>query len=107
MCNRYILTRNFLNKTKCIQVNKREKKIKATHTSAFVFFFLEVEGPGWLVGGASITICPVIEDKELFVCRPGNLIEVGGIFVIKLGRLSLFRDKSGCKIFSLFDKQLF
>lgn len=49
---------------------KNQKSLKTTYTSALTFFLREVEGPGELVAavvGGSMTICPVIEDKELLV----------------------------------------
>jgi hypothetical protein len=58
------------------------------------------------VAGGSITICPVMDDKELFVCLPGSFVDVGGILAVKLC-LVLMKSKLECKIFSLFDKQFF
>lgn len=83
-------------------------KEKFTYTSALTFFFREVEGPGELLVaavGGSMTICPVIDESELFVCRPGNFVDVGAILFNLI--LLLLSDKFECKIFSLFDKQLF
>lgn len=48
-----------------IRISKKYQKV--THTSALVFFLREVEGPGEFDAGASMTICPVIDDKELLV----------------------------------------
>lgn len=67
----------------------------------------EVEGPGELldaVAGGSITICPVTEDKELLVWRPGSFVDVGGIFSVKFCFL-FTNSKAEKRIFSLFDKQ--
>lgn len=66
-----------------------------------------MEGPGEFVAavGGSMTICPVIDDSELFVCRPGSFVDVGAILFILI--LLLLSDKLECKIFSLLDKQLF
>lgn len=43
------------------------KKKILTYTSGLTFFFLEVDGPGEFVAGGWMTICPVIDDKELLV----------------------------------------
>jgi hypothetical protein len=73
-----------------LKLRKIKEIEKSTHTSALTFFLREVEGPGELVAGAatvvggSITIWPVMEDKELFVCLPGNFVEVEGILAVKL-----------------------
>lgn len=68
-------------------------------------FFLrevEVDGPGELVAvGGSITIWPVMDDRELLVCLPGNFVDVGGILGVKLC-LTLIKSKFECKMFSLF-----
>jgi hypothetical protein len=47
----------------------------------------------------------VIEDRELFVCRPGNLVDVGGILVIE--RSLFFTFESECRMFSLFERLCF
>lgn len=43
------------------------KRKISTYTSGLTFFFLEVDGPGEFVAGGWMTICPVIDDKELLV----------------------------------------
>lgn len=86
----------------------KKERLKFTYTSALTFFFREVEGPGpgeLVAVGGSMTICPVIEDNELFVCRPGNFVDVGAILFNLI--LLLLSDKFECKIFSLLDKQMF
>lgn len=90
--------------------NTREKIQKITHTSALTFFLRDVEGPGELVAvtavvlGGSITIWPVMDDRELLVCLPGSFVDVGGILADKWS-LVLMKSKLECKMFSLFDKQ--
>lgn len=106
-----------------------------TYDSAFAFFFRElvveddvlelcVEAVGILfvvvvvwggggcgIIGVSIIIFPVIEDKELLVCRPGNFVVTGGIFVIFESSLSVYVNTlwefNLVKIFSLFDREMF
>lgn len=74
------------------------------------FFLREVEGPGELVAvtaavlGGSITIWPVMDDRELLVCLPGSFVDVGGILADEWS-LVLLKSKLECKMFSLFDKQ--
>lgn len=55
---------------------------EVTHVLGFAFFFFDVDGPARVVDGVCITIWPVIDDNELFVCLPGSFVDVGGILVM-------------------------
>lgn len=50
-----------------------------------------------------IIICPVMDDNELLVCRPGNFVRAGALAGFLVFIASAVSSKS--KIFSLFDEK--
>lgn len=77
-----------------------------THSSVLIFFLRGFEGGFAVVvlvdADDGITICPVKDDNELLVCRPGN-------FVADCGKFLTFMSadvSSKSKIFSLLERSV-